>query len=493
MKVRSHAHPRTALAHCRGGRGSTSTHSEPEAHLWWAKLCATKIGRPFSPGVLDFWFEIQRSCNWRDTCKLRYVMMKVSPSGHPVDVGGLASLEGAPGVGGQPTGGGMNRATWLRAHHYLLGLSFLIFSCGEAADVAPPDHLPEGHMVSPGGAGPGEGSGGVPAVNGGSSATGGTNDDQSGTGGGAPTEGTSSGGASGTGGTSSGGTLTGGNSGTDGEESAPLAVFVGGVAGLDSLTDPENSDEFRAEGGGLYLHTVGWSNLSLTERKKILKVFQGRPSVVEMGYTNGNYTARQNAYKKLYHDLGLRPDVITINAFSSDREPPPDEFQKAVDAYRALGLAAHTEVYATFEYQNFPSKIPIIQKNHVSDRKDFQKIIRIGGGLTLDTPSAVFFRRDQRYRDWVIDAIKWTQSQGLIAAVIFSPNSSKTNYDEDTLKYLNYLDKNEALPDRYYVENYAGKGTPDNYPNIVGNEDTPHHQLGCARMIQETVPKLQSE
>ena len=276
----------------------------------------------------------------------------------------------------------------------------------------------------------------------------------------------------------------------DGNEMAP--VFVGGVSGIESLADPQSSVQYRADGGGIYLHHTGWSSDRLTNAQRnsiINNIWKDHSFGVELGFHDNNTTSWQNAYKKLYHDLGIRPAFITCNAFSSDRVPDVDDWVATIDAFRAVGVSDDVPIYATFEYQNFPTKMLTLMDNLVSERKDFQDIIRASKGLTLDIPPTVYFRRlnhtnpnARKYHEWMIDAIKWTRDNGFKVGMIISPNDSRTRYDKDTEAFLNVLLEQEALADFYVVENYS-PADPQTYSNPVGNEDTPYHQLGCARLV----------
>ena len=280
-------------------------------------------------------------------------------------------------------------------------------------------------------------------------------------------------------------------------------VFVGGVSGIESLADPQNSIQYRADGGGIYLHHTGWSSNRLTnaQRKTIINnIWENHDFGIELGYHDNNITSWQNAYKILYHDLGIRPAFITCNAFSSDRIPDVDEWVATIEAYRKLGVSEDVEIYATFEYQNFPGNMLTLIDNLVSDRKDFQDIIRASNGLTLDIPPTVYFRRlnhnnsrARNYHEWMIDAIQWTKNNGYKVGMIISPNDSRTRYGEDTEAFLNVLLRENALPDFYIVENYT-PADPTGYSNPVGNEDTPYHQLGCARLVvQKFLSQLTNE
>jgi len=211
---------------------------------------------------------------------------------------------------------------------------------------------------------------------------------------------------------------------------------------------------------------------------------------IEMGFSGDNYTTRPRAYKRRYLDRGIQPTFITVNAFSSGRVPTVAAWKKTVQGYYEVGVPEDTPICATFEYQNMPQYMNKLEANMVSKRTDFQEIISASRGLTLDIPPSVYFRRlnhknprVRQYHDWIIDAIQWAIKNGYTVGIIVSPNSAKEQYDEDTKKFIAMLYSNRCLPHFFVVENYSPE-SPSTYANEVGNEHTPHHQLGCARMIQ---------
>lgn len=275
------------------------------------------------------------------------------------------------------------------------------------------------------------------------------------------------------------------------EIGAVETIFVGGTAGIENLANPENSDEYRSAGGGVYLHHSGWAPLEAEIKTQIQDVFAGHDYTLELGHLTEDYTTWQNAYVKFYKNRGIRPAYITCNAFSKDRIPSVTDWEQTIAAYRGAGVPETTKIFATFEYQNFASRIPTLASNKVSIRDDFQQIIALSGGIVIDAPSMVFFRREQNYRDWIVDAIQWTRANGYTTAIIYSPHAAGEQYDEYTLDYIDYLLERDALPDLSFVENYAASTVDfDTYPNPVGNEDTPHHQLGMARILQEVLSTI---
>ena len=263
------------------------------------------------------------------------------------------------------------------------------------------------------------------------------------------------------------------------------AVFAGGVAGVEALTVATNSAAFRADGGGLYLHNNGWGALNPAQHRQVLEVFTNAPVALELGFggSESSAAAWAAACRQNYLNLGIKPAFIAANAFADDNHPTPAQWTVYMAALRAAGVPAGTLILPTFEFQNFGPNLATLAQNTVSQRADFQAIIRSAGGLVLDTPPGYFFSREAAYHDWVVDAIHWTHEHGLKTVVIASPHFSKDAFAADTGRFLDYLRAQQALPDIFAVENYT-PDAPADYPNVVGNENRPNTALGVARMLQ---------
>jgi len=262
-------------------------------------------------------------------------------------------------------------------------------------------------------------------------------------------------------------------------------VFAGGVAGIEDLTNSANSAAFRAAGGGLYLHNSGWGLLNPGQRRQVLEIFSNAPVAIELGFGNTPDAAKAwgSAYQRSYRDLGVRPQFIAANAFAGNNHPTPAQWSAYMNALRAAGVPGHTLILPTFEFQNFRPNLATLAQNCVSERADFQAIIRQAGGIVLDTPAGYFFSREPAYRDWVVDAIHWARAQGLKTVVILSPHTSKDRFAADARRFYEYLGDQQAMPDIIAVENYS-PNAPADYPNRVGNENAPNTDLGVARWLQ---------
>ena len=262
-------------------------------------------------------------------------------------------------------------------------------------------------------------------------------------------------------------------------------IFAGGVAGVEDLAVADNSALFRAAGGGVYLHNNGWGALTPAQRRQVVVIFSNAPVAMELGFGGSSSGARAWALacQRNYLALGIAPQFIAANAFANNNHPTAEQWLGYMAALRAAGVSAKTLILPTFEYQNFAPNRATLAQCVVSRQPVFQAIIRAAGGIVLDTPPGFFFAREPAYRDWVVDAIRWTQAQGCKTIVIVSPHSSKNNFAEHSRRFLDYLRGHQAVPDIFAVENYNPKPSAD-YPNRVGNENQINTALGVARMLQ---------
>lgn len=266
------------------------------------------------------------------------------------------------------------------------------------------------------------------------------------------------------------------------------ALYAGGVIGIADLLNPNNSQTFRAEGGGLYLHHNGWAKLTPEQRKRVLEIFQGAPAAVELGFGSGNTWGLR--YERYYLADGVKPVFIAVNAYARGNQPTVEQWRTYSAELRGHGIPGTTLILPTFEYQNFGPNVPTLSKNKVSSVAVFQDIIRAAGGIVLDTPPQYAMAREAAYRDWVVDAIHWTAQQRLTTVVILSPHKSGTHWPEDTARYLQFLNRQDAIPAAFVCENDWGTA-PANYPNVVGNDHIPYTALGdCGLLKRQILPNL---
>ena len=270
-----------------------------------------------------------------------------------------------------------------------------------------------------------------------------------------------------------------------------INVYAGGVAGVEALANPTTSVHFRKSGGGVYLHNNGWAALSPDQQRQVLVNFQNRPIGIELGFKESG-DAWAMRLKDGYLALGMKPTFIAANAFDGNNHPTPEQWEQYSNALRGVGLPKSTLILPTFEYANFGPNLATLGENLVSQRKDFQGIIKTAGGIVLDCPPGYAFNREAGYRAWIIDAVQWTRKQKLTVVWITSPHIFYQSYREDTDKFLQYLNQRNVLPTIIVCENYEAN-PPANYPNMVGHEDQPETSLGVAWYLLHTaIPGMKS-
>lgn len=252
-------------------------------------------------------------------------------------------------------------------------------------------------------------------------------------------------------------------------------IYAGGVAGIETLMYGSSSASFRFNGGGIYLHGVGWGHLNSGQRKMVVEANCGSPFIVELGFGHGEAhdVAWYKRYIERYHDLGIIPKFITSNCFSKGNVPGFDRWRSFVKDFRDGGI--DTPIYPIFEYANFivhttgSEATTILLENKVSKREDFQDIIRDAGGMVVDTAGKFFASCPAAYKTWIVDAIKWTRGIGLFTASYASPYLAGDQYEEYTMKYIKHLENADAEPDAFIIGNYRDP-EPIGYTTVVGRE-----------------------
>jgi len=267
-------------------------------------------------------------------------------------------------------------------------------------------------------------------------------------------------------------------------------VFVGGVAGLDSIQYPRNSEKYRIVGGDLYLHGVGWGRLTIDERKKILDTFKKANIGIEVGFGTGylHDKAWANRLQDRYLELGINPFFITSNAFGKGNVPTFERWNEFSNNLRSeSNLDDEALILPTLEYANFSNDL---KNNHIRDNKIIKSIVDQSKGFVLDSPPEYYFNRNNEYREWCIDLIKYGLEKEYTAAWIISPHFAGKKFDVYTYKLLCELRDRDVIPSVIVVENYNAKDDSD-YVNVVGNENKDDTCIGIAwDIVNEMFPNL---
>ncbi len=249
-------------------------------------------------------------------------------------------------------------------------------------------------------------------------------------------------------------------------------VSVGGVVGFDSLANPGHSRLFRQTcRASLYVHGYIWERINKEEQKAVLAAFHGMPIDVELGMVDDPTSWFKHGYIPKYIDAGIKAQHAHVNGFTSAGHS--DLWHRFVVEARSHGITTIAPIFApnSGQYVNAPFS---------SEKWNFLRDgAKLGGGLTIDSPPHFFLSQPESYRKFIIDELSWANSSGLYSTFIISPNKSGAKFLEETKHTVDFLNKNNALPKAWIVENYDPKASP-NYRNRIGSENDSETILGVA-------------
>ncbi len=250
-------------------------------------------------------------------------------------------------------------------------------------------------------------------------------------------------------------------------------VYVGGVAGFDSLGDPAASAQLRATGRvGLYMHFNALvPALSAGRLAPIYDTF--RPTgngIAEFGYsflTNPQFINGQ--FAAFFTGLGQSPWAAVMNApdnFVTNPTQTLEQWKDMAATARRLGINMIVPVTAPNDNVGI-NEDPAIHPSFALMRSVAQAM----GGVAIDAPPAFFLHNNPLavpYRTWMVRWVRWAAGMGLQVFWIVSPDTSGTEFLSDTQTMVAYLASHDALPHTWIVENYDTFTTLDRVDVVAG-------------------------
>ncbi len=230
-------------------------------------------------------------------------------------------------------------------------------------------------------------------------------------------------------------------------------VTLGGVAGLESLVDATATTQFRACGGGLYLHQVGWGSLpNDQDKRQIAANFAGTgPVHIEIAEATDLATD--------FGQYGVTAiSEINVNAPTCDVPAVDDTiavWTGWIGNYRAANVG-----FLWGQYNDTPNCPTGPLDWNASTWDDSRTRALAGGGVILDTPPSLYEQvlgDTDNYKTFVKDEIAWANAHGLHSTVIVSAVSGNYNFTADTMAMVaefNALPANQR-PQEYACENYG--------------------------------------
>ena len=259
---------------------------------------------------------------------------------------------------------------------------------------------------------------------------------------------------------------------THSNDTAPITIAVGGIAGFSKLAVPTNSAVLRRLGNTmLYIHDYVWTRTSVAKRRAILANFGG-PADVEFGLVSDATGWFDSIYRDAYVALGVRGHRGHVNVLA---ENLGSDWTPFVDAARAEGFLSVAPILAPNqgEYRSAPFQDARWQP--------YRDAARYGGGLTIDAPVDLFLSQPQGYRTFVENEIRWARAEYLHTAFILSPGNAALHFEAETIAVADQLRAAATLPDEFIVETYEGGSR--SYPNGVGSDADPQSITGTARLL----------
>lgn len=256
-------------------------------------------------------------------------------------------------------------------------------------------------------------------------------------------------------------------------------VYVGGVAGFDSLGDPAASAQLRATGRvGLYMHFNALvPALSAGRLAPIYDTF--RPTgngIAEFGYsflTNPQFINGQ--FAAFFTGLGQSPWAAVVNApdnFVTNPTQTPEQWKGMAATARRLGISMIVPVTAPNDNVGI-NEDPAIHPSFALMRSVAQAM----GGVAIDAPPAFFLHNNPLavpYRTWMVRWVRWAAGMGLRVFWIISPDTSGAEFLSDTQTMVAYLASHDALPHTWIVENYDTFTTLDRVDVVAGGSGYTH-------------------
>jgi hypothetical protein len=241
-------------------------------------------------------------------------------------------------------------------------------------------------------------------------------------------------------------------------------VYAGGVwslkdeKGMDDLANPANSDSFRAKGGRLYIHELGWDYTSKANQAIIAGLFPNSP-MWESSYSETSGVGHiMSILRGRLVTYWKKADYLTVNFLSDKSTAQMQEVRDSTNDF--VGKVAPIFSPNSGAWNGAPWNSTKWDQTRVN--------IKIGGALATDSPPYFYLSQPEGYKAFIADEIKWCKANNIDMIAIIHPGTS-VDFNEDFRKYRADLKARGAVPDIWAVECYYG-GPGGLHP--IGSEET---------------------
>jgi hypothetical protein len=251
---------------------------------------------------------------------------------------------------------------------------------------------------------------------------------------------------------------------------AQAAVYAGGVyskgptPGMIDLANPANSDGFRAGGGRVYIHAIGWDRTSDADRKKIKGLFSSAP-LFEAGWGSGPLSAPNKIKALLLPYYAGGSWACNINGLADQSTPNVNE------------MMANMKGKATRVAPVFSPNTGQWSANPWSSTRWNQTRSNAitGTALATDSPPSFYFSQPAGYQNFVAAEINWANAQSNVVSICIVHPHKSVDFFTDTKKYIGSLDGKGARAKVYGAQCYF-ESFPASDAHTIGDDSDPTKQ-----------------
>jgi hypothetical protein len=266
-------------------------------------------------------------------------------------------------------------------------------------------------------------------------------------------------------------------------------VSVGGTAGFNTLVRGDFTVALLATGHvRLYEHgTAIAAAIAASPRSDpfailnaIEHVFAGTgPGEAELGLLGANYftlPAKRHSqyYQYQFVKSGLNPDAANVNVpykpaskIRFDRRNVR-AWRRWVQTGRSVGIGSMAPIVApNLAWKAHNPIFPPTRAEYYDINSAFYKLSRFealyGGAIAFDSPASFFLAGGSGpgYQKFIEQAIRWGNSHGLRTTMLVSPYPNRSDFTDDTKKFVSVLLAHDAVPTEWAVDDYENTNPND--------------------------------
>jgi hypothetical protein len=266
-------------------------------------------------------------------------------------------------------------------------------------------------------------------------------------------------------------------------------VSVGGTAGFNTLVRRDFTTALLATGhvrlyehGSAILAAIADSPSSnpYAILNAIESVFTGTgPGEAELGWLGANYfTFPAKRYSQYYQyqfvNSGLNPNAANVNLpykpaskIKFDRRNVR-EWREWLSASRSVGIASMAPIVApNLPWRAHDPIFPPTRAEYYDFNSAFYELSRFealsGGAIAFDSPTTYFLAGGSGpgYQKFIEQSIRWGNAHGLRTTMLVSPYPTRSNFTEETKKFVGVLLAHDSVPSEWAVDDYENTNPND--------------------------------